>query len=105
MRIAKTSLFPEDFAMGFLADQTKWNITGKEEIANIDTVVIEGTLHIGYDKRYNAKTFKLNIDPNTGILLQVEAKDALNIVKESIRTKTIEINKTVETKLYNSIQK
>ncbi|AMR06140.1 hypothetical protein BK742_17065 [Bacillus thuringiensis serovar pingluonsis] len=105
MRIAKTSLFPEDFAMGFLSEKTKWNITGQEKIANIDTVVIEGLLHNGYDERYDAKTFKLNIDPNTGILLQMEVKDSSNIVKESIKTKTIEINKAVDTKLYNSIQK
>lgn len=105
MRIAKTSLFPEDFAMGYMEDQTKWNITGQENIAGIDTLIIEGELNNYYSQKYNAGKFKLNVDPNTGILLQLEVKDSSNNVKQSLKTKTIEIDKAIDTKLFSSIQK
>ncbi|REK59700.1 MULTISPECIES: hypothetical protein [Anoxybacillaceae] len=102
MGIAKTSLFPEDIAMGFLADDTLWDITGQENIAGVKTVVIEGKLNSEYSKRYNAKTFKLNIEPNTGIMIQMEVFDSSGTIKESIKTKNIEINKSLDTKLFKS---
>lgn len=105
MRIAKTSLFPEDIAMGYMEDQTKWNITGQENIAGIDTLIIEGELNNYYSQKYNAGKFKLNVDPNTGILLQMEVTDSSNNVKQSLKTKTIEIDKTIDTKLFSSIEK
>ncbi len=100
MGIAKTSLFPEDFAMGFLSDTTKWEISGNEEIAGVDTVVIKGTLNNEYSKRYTASNFKLNVDPNTGILLQMEVTDATGKIKESIKTTSIKINGDLNNKLF-----
>jgi hypothetical protein len=102
MGIAKTSLFPEDIAMGLLADDARWDITGQENIAGVKTVVIEGKLNSEYSKRYNAKTFKLNIEPNTGIMIQMEVFDSSGTIKESIKTKNIEINKSLDTKLFTS---
>ncbi len=101
MGIAKTSLFPEDIAMGFLVDSTLWDITGQEIIAGIKTIVIEGKLNSEYSKRYNAKTFKLNIDPKTGIMIQMEVFDSSGIIKESIKTKNIEINKNLDVNLFS----
>lgn len=105
MRIAKTSLLPEDFAMGYMEDQTKWNITGQENIAGINTVVIEGQLNDYYTEKYQGGIYKLNVDPNTGIMLQMVVTDSANNVKYSLKTKTIEIDKSIDTKLFSSVQK
>ncbi|MFS1519429.1 sigma-E factor regulatory protein RseB domain-containing protein [Bacillus sp. SCS-151] len=103
MALAKTSLFPEDLAMGFLEDNSQWDIEGQEIIAGKDTIVIKGKLNSNYSKRYNSKTFKLNIDPNTGIMLQMEVYDKSGSVTESLRTRNIEINQSLDNGIFTSI--
>ncbi|PFJ17653.1 hypothetical protein COD67_14430 [Bacillus cereus] len=105
MRIAKTILLPEDYAMGYMEDSTKWNITGQETIAGIDTVIIEGQLNDYYTTKYNGGNFKLNVDPKTGIMLQMIVTDSSNTVKQFIKTRTIEINKNLDDQLFYSISK
>lgn len=87
-------------AMGFLSDTTKWEISGGEEVAGVDTIVIKGILNDDYSKRYTADNFKLNVDLNTGILLQMEVKDATGKIKESIKTTSIKINGDLNNKLF-----
>lgn len=97
----KTSLLPEDIAMGFLEDTTKWDIKGEEKIAGVNTVAIEGTLNANYTERFNAKNFKINVDPHTGIMLQMEVINDAGIMVEALYTKDIEIDKTLNQKLFS----
>lgn len=100
MGIAKTSLLPEDFAMGFLEDTTKWDIIGSEKIAGVNTLIIKGELNNYSSTRYNGSGFKLNVDPYTGILLQMEVKDTTGATKESIKTTSIQINEILNENLF-----
>lgn len=100
MGIAKISLFPEDIAMGFLEDTTKWEIAGTESIAGVETIVIKGTLGESYSERYNAKNFKLNVSSNTGILLQMEVTDFNGVIKERVKTLSIKINEELNPNLF-----
>jgi hypothetical protein len=102
MGVSKTSLFPEDFAMGFLEDNNNWDIKGQENIAGVDTVVIEGKLNNDYASRYAADRFKLYVEQNTGILIQMEVSDSAGKVKEFLKTKHIEIDKKLDAKLFRN---
>lgn len=101
MGIAKISLFPQDIAMGFLTDTTQWNITGNENIAGINTVVIKGTLDSNYSQRYEAQNFTLNVDPNTGILLQMEVTNSNGEITQLVKTFSIKINENLNDKLFS----
>lgn len=92
MGIAKTSLFPEDIAMGLLENIESWNITGKGNISGFKTFVIQGKLNNDYATRYNAQDFELEVDQKTGILLVFKAIDSNGTIKESIITNEIELN-------------
>ncbi|GAE48197.1 hypothetical protein JCM21738_5282 [Mesobacillus boroniphilus JCM 21738] len=96
MGVAATSLLPQDFAGGFMEDPANWNIVGNEEVAGVQTVVIEGTLDEYYSSKYNGGNFKLNVDPNTGILLQMEVRDKAGELKRSLKTSSIKINGTLD---------
>ncbi|MDA1536438.1 MULTISPECIES: hypothetical protein [Bacillus] len=104
MGIAKTSLLPENFAMGYLEDLSKWNITGQEEIASVNTVIIEGQLNDYYTQKYQGNKFKLNVDPKTGIVLKMVVTDASGTVKNSLETKFIEIDKPVDALAYSNFK-
>ncbi|MCL1701185.1 hypothetical protein [Lysinibacillus sp. Bpr_S20] len=96
MGIAKTSLFPEDIAMGLLENTDSWNITGEGNISGIKTFVIQGKLNNDYATRYNAQDFELEVDQKTGILLVFKAIDSNGNVKESIITNEIELNSVLD---------
>lgn len=98
--ISKTSLFPQDIAMGFLEDPTKWEISGTEEVAGLNTVVIKGTLNDYYTNKYKSQNFTLNVDPNTGILLQMKVTDSNGEIKQMIKTTTIKINGDLKDSLF-----
>jgi hypothetical protein len=102
MGIAKTSLLPENIAMGFLADTTKWQITGTENVAGINTVIIKGLLNDYYSGKYGADNFQLNVDTNTGILLQMIVTNSSGEITEMIKTSSIKINGNLNNNLFNS---
>lgn len=96
MGITRTSLFPEDIAMGLLEDTDSWNITGEGNISGIKTFVIQGTLNNDYATRYNAQDFLLEIDQKTGIMLIFKVTDSNGNIKESIITNEINLNEELE---------
>ena len=100
MGIAKTSLFPEDIAMGFLENTVSWNITGEGNISGLKTFVIQGTLNKDYTTRYNAQDFLLEVDQKTGILLKMEVTDYKGNIKESIITNEIKLNEELSPSLF-----
>lgn len=100
MGIAKTSLLPEDIAIGLLENKKNWEIIGKEEIAGVNTVVIKGKLEKYYADKWESESFKLNIDPGTGIMLVMETYDSSGKMKDLIRTHDIKIDEELDEKLF-----
>lgn len=95
MDMASLSLFPEDFALGFLEDYNKWDIVSdKENINGYDVVIIEGELNPYYQMKHNVKSFKLWVEKNTGIVLQMEEYNQNGEATEFLKTKSIKINDT-----------
>lgn len=93
MDMASLSLFPEDFALGFLEDDNNWNITSEDERLNgLDVIAIEGMLNPYYQMKHHTKNFKLWIEKNTGIVLQMEEYDEIGNATEYLKTNSIKIN-------------
>lgn len=100
MGIARTSLMPEDIAMGLLENDKNWDIVGQEKVAGINTVIIKGVLNKYYSEKWGAESFILNVDPKTGILLVMEAHDTSGNVTDMIRTHSIQIDGQINEKLF-----
>lgn len=103
MGIAATSVFPQDIALGFLEDYNKWNIVSEENIDGRDAVVIQGELNDYYQNKHKDKTFKLWVDKETGVLLQMEEYNDQNQATEYIRTKSIKVNDTLDSDEFKAI--
>ncbi|MFE4524907.1 hypothetical protein ACFRCQ_22840 [Cytobacillus firmus] len=104
MGIAQDSLYPQSIAMGFLEDYDQWEITdvlSKENggLHNLDTIIIEGTLNDYYQKKHSAKTFKLWVSKDTGILLNYEEYNDTGDVVISQITKSIKLNQNVKDRI------
>lgn len=100
MGIAKTSLFPEDLAMGLLENKDQWNITREDKVAGVNVIVLEGLLNNDYAQRYQADKFELSVDPETGILLKMVITDLSGKVKERILTKNITLDHKLDSRLF-----
>jgi hypothetical protein len=103
MDMAALSLFPQDFALGFL-EGDNWNITSANEtLANRNVVVISGNLNDYYQEKHHAKTFKLWVDKDTGILVQMEEYNEDGKAVEYLRTESLTVqNRKGEIKSFNN---
>lgn len=91
--VAATSIFPQDIAASFLEDYSKWDIVSENEKVNgLQAVLIEGTLSDYFQEKHSAKTFKLWVHAETGILLAMEEIDEKGEVKEFIETEDIQLS-------------
>lgn len=91
--VAATSIFPQDIAASFLEDYSKWDIVSEnEKINGLQAVLIQGTLSDYFQEKHDAKTFKLWVHQDTGILLAMEEIDEKGVVKEFIETENIQFN-------------
>lgn len=90
---------PQELTFGFLSDFSLWDITGHENYLNRDCYVIEGTSQGGYNQKLNTYTFKMLVDTNTGVLLNLEGYDDNGNL--SIWLKVLEISIDNESNISN----
>lgn len=96
MGVASDTIFNQNIALGFLEDHSKWNIITEENYLGLNAVIIEGELNSYYQQKHGAKTFKLWVHKDTGILLKMEEYNIKNETVYYIRTDSIKINDTLE---------
>ena len=93
--MAPDSIFPKQIAMSFLSQMNLWEIVDEETLFERNVVIIEGEFEDYFKNKYNAETFKLWVDSETGILLKYEAYTTTGDVKDYIRTQQISINQNI----------
>ncbi|MBA4495197.1 hypothetical protein ACFO25_00525 [Paenactinomyces guangxiensis] len=71
-------------------------VTGHEKLLNRDVTVVEGTHDAYLAKKLKAKSYKMWVDTNTGVLLKLEGKDANGKEAYHIMTTQIRINQGVD---------
>lgn len=86
MSAASVSLFPQEIAVGFLEDYSKWEISGHMKYLGQNAVIISGTFNEYYAEKHQADTFKLWVDENRGIILKLEEYGKDNEVMTSLET-------------------
>lgn len=96
MGYAKESLFNQNVALGFLEDQSKWDMKNGETFLGLDTVVINGTFSDYYSNKLKANTYKLWVEKNTGIILKMELYAENGDVVEKLDTTSIKLNCTID---------
>lgn len=103
LRESKIILLPEDYVLGLLADFNSWSIEGKESYLEFETLVIRGTLPQGYADKYSAESFKMNVDPFTGVLLSFEAYNESNDVQESYQAISFDYPAEISRKVFDRL--
>ncbi len=108
------SLFPQALAFRYLQNFSKWNISGTENYAGRECIVIDGIVtddgnnkwfenYIDNPDLYNESTdFKMRVDKNTGILLSYAFSSDEKGVIADMRTEYINIDTPVECEEFNS---
>lgn len=99
---ASNVLFSQEIGLGFLMDQNKWKISGRETLLNRDVIKIVGDFTQDYQSKIGAKTFALWIDEQTGALLKYEGYNDKKDVVDYTYTKSIQFD---QTKVKRSLQK
>jgi outer membrane lipoprotein-sorting protein len=102
MGIASDTIFNQNVALGFLEDYSKWDIVGEETYMGLNAVVIKGELNNYYQQKHGAKTFKIWVHKETGILLNMEEYDSNNKIVYYIRTDNIKINGTLDNEKFKT---
>lgn len=92
MSAASVSVFPQEIALGFLEDYSKWEISGDIKYLGQNAVIINGTFNDYYAEKHQAETFKLWVDKNRGILLKLEEYGKDNEVMTSLVTTKFKVD-------------
>lgn len=69
------SLFPQEIAFGFLANEELWEISDKTDFLGRKCIIISGITEREYGEKLNVEKFVMTIDNETGILLNFEGYD------------------------------
>ncbi|MGG0657249.1 hypothetical protein [Rummeliibacillus pycnus] len=97
--VSKMSLLPEDFTMTLLENKNEWNIISTGNMLGLTTIIVEGNLTREYQNNYNAKTFRLEIAEETGVLLKLVMKDEKGKVTEAMITRDIQFDKSLNSEV------
>lgn len=89
---ARESIVPQETAFGFLADFSKWKITGNEIVAGRNCAVLQGTLSGEYAQKVNAYSYKMWVDFETGFLLKEEDFGKNGAQTDSLETLNLSVN-------------
>lgn len=94
---AEKSLYPNDIAEIFLKDEKRW-VVGNHTTTFLDrkAIQIKGEFDEENSIKFAASTFRLWVDKETGILLKMELTNKKGRVIESLETKKIELNQSVD---------
>lgn len=101
MDMAQNSLFPQEIALGYLEEYSKWDIKNTEKINGLDAIFLGGELNEYYQAKHKVKTFKLWVHAETGILLKMEEYNEKGQATESLVTNSIKINVPIKTTNFN----
>lgn len=97
MRYASLSLFPQEIALGLLGNYNKWSVVSEEMLHGLPVQVIEGDLNEYYQAKHQAKTFKLWVHKDTGILIKLEESNENKEVVAYLNTKSITFDENLDT--------
>ncbi|WP_099354075.1 hypothetical protein [Fredinandcohnia onubensis] len=93
MNVAKDSLFPQEIALGYLEDYSKWEIIDDSaKFAGEEAVLIEGTFNDYYAAKHQAVMFKLWVHKDTGVLLNLEEYNSDMELVSGLTTQDIKFN-------------
>lgn len=73
---AKSCIFPQEIAFGYLTDFDLWEIKGEETYLNRDCYVVSGTTSDEYGQKIGVNDFEFYVDKSTGTLLKYNGYDA-----------------------------
>lgn len=94
---AARSIYPNEMATLYLKDHEKWEVE-KQSSTFLDKniIIIKGSFDKANTAKFNASSFRLWVDKQTGILLKQEVYNKDNEVVESLVTKELEINQSID---------
>lgn len=97
----KISILPEEIVFNFLSNQTLWTIEGEENYLGYKAIRINGELSMLNKDRYDAETFYMIVNKDTGILLEFGLINSDGKSMESLITDQISINQPIEQEVFN----
>lgn len=89
---ARRILTPEELTFSLLCSSDEWNITGTEEYAGRNCVIITGTAPDFYTEKNDVVSFIMYVDKETGILLKYVGLNAEQEIVKFTYTKRIAIS-------------
>jgi outer membrane lipoprotein-sorting protein len=89
---ASSVLYNQNVALGFLEDFNKWKIQGDDVFLGLPVTVIAGELPDGYKSRFDGTSFKIWVQKDTGIILNLEIYNDSNEVVAGIKVNDIQLN-------------
>ncbi len=93
IEFSRQSLDPQEMVLSFLVNSNNWHIESSEKIADVDCIVIRGSLNDDiYAYRYKTSDFTMWVNPETGFLLKFECFDKEGNLSKKLETTYIKIN-------------
>ncbi|WP_141434411.1 sigma-E factor regulatory protein RseB domain-containing protein [Bacillus sp. 03113] len=94
---AASSLHPYEWAEFFLKDHENWEIENQSStFLDKNVMIIKGSLNKDNSWKFNASSFRFWVEKQTGILLKMELYNSDNEVVDSLITKELELNESVD---------
>lgn len=93
--------FPQQFALGYLKNQSTWKIDGQTTFLGRQAVEISGQLPKDLQAKHDAVRFDVLIDDQTGILLREQEYNTAGQVTNQIVVTSLSVNQPIDSSLFS----
>lgn len=89
-------LFPQEYAFGFLQDQSLWEVEQITDYQDRKCYVIKGTASESYGGQMNVSSFEFLVDTATGVLMRYDGYDENGKLRDFMHTDNIRFEEKAE---------